>query len=134
MHPEMRQQSVYRLTFARADETLGPNLHRLDIDCDAIGASVLSGALTVDCIQSAPNGIRHCRTASTIEFLGTAKVTTLKSGGTQLFTLASALGSAIGRPVIDETGLPVARFPADCPYAADEVLVEGLLPDAELGT
>lgn len=105
MHPEMRQQSVYRLTFARADETLGPNLHRLDIDCDAIGASVLSGALTVDGIQSAPNGIRHCRTASTIEFLGTAKVTTLKSGGTQLFTLASALGSAIGRPVIDETGL-----------------------------
>jgi hypothetical protein len=33
---------------------------------------------------------------------------------------------------VDETGLPRARFPADCPYAADEVLSEGYLPDSEL--
>ena len=35
---------------------------------------------------------------------------------------------------VDETGLPVARFPADSPYAADDVLAEGFLPDAELRT
>jgi hypothetical protein len=38
------------------------------------------------------------------------------------------------KDAVDETGLPAARFPADCPYAADEVLAEGFLPDAVLGT
>ena len=31
---------------------------------------------------------------------------------------------------VDETGLPSDRFPADCPYAPDEVLAEDHLPDA----
>jgi hypothetical protein len=30
----------------------------------------------------------------------------------------------------DETGLPSERFPADCPYAPDDVLAEEHLPDA----
>jgi hypothetical protein len=32
----------------------------------------------------------------------------------------------------DETGLPADRFPTDCPYAPDDVLAEGYLPDATL--
>jgi hypothetical protein len=30
----------------------------------------------------------------------------------------------------DETGLPLDRFPVDCPYALDDVLAEDHLPDA----
>ncbi len=32
----------------------------------------------------------------------------------------------------DETSLPLGRFPMDCPYAADDVLAEGYLPDAAI--
>jgi hypothetical protein len=33
------------------------------------------------------------------------------------------------KDAVDETGLPIGRFPQDCPYAADEVLAESYLPD-----
>jgi hypothetical protein len=29
----------------------------------------------------------------------------------------------------DETGLPLDRFPVECPYARDDVLAEDYLPD-----
>ena len=35
------------------------------------------------------------------------------------------------KDAVDETGLPVGRFPVDCPYTADDVLAEAYLPDAE---
>ena len=34
------------------------------------------------------------------------------------------------KDAVDETGLPADRFPADCPYASDDVLAEAYLPDA----
>ena len=33
------------------------------------------------------------------------------------------------KDAVDETGLPIGRFPQDCPYAADDVLAERYLPD-----
>ena len=33
---------------------------------------------------------------------------------------------------VDETGLPVSRFPVECPYAPDDVLDEDYLPGIEL--
>ena len=33
------------------------------------------------------------------------------------------------KDAVDETGLPVGRFPVDCPHAADDVLAESYLPD-----
>jgi Domain of unknown function DUF29 len=36
------------------------------------------------------------------------------------------------KDAVDETGLPQDRFPMDCPYAADDVLAEGYLPDAAI--
>jgi Domain of unknown function DUF29 len=33
------------------------------------------------------------------------------------------------KDAVDETGLPIGRFPQDCPYAADDVLAESYLPD-----
>lgn len=37
------------------------------------------------------------------------------------------------KDAVDETGLPHDRFPADCPYAPDDVLAEDYLPDAGVG-
>ena len=42
--------------------------------------------------------------------------------------------SDANKDAVDKTGLPVARLPADCPYAADDLLAEGFSPEAELGT
>ncbi len=36
------------------------------------------------------------------------------------------------KDAVDETGLPLDRFPVDCPYVPDDVLAEGYLPDATL--
>jgi len=36
------------------------------------------------------------------------------------------------KDAVDETGLPIGRFPVDCPYAADDVLAEAYLPDAAI--
>ena len=36
------------------------------------------------------------------------------------------------KDAVDETGLPQHRFPVDCPYAPDDVLAEGYLPDATI--
>ena len=36
------------------------------------------------------------------------------------------------KDAVDDTGLPIGRFPVDCPYAADDVLAEAYVPDAEL--
>jgi hypothetical protein len=36
------------------------------------------------------------------------------------------------KDAVDETGLPPDRFPVDCPYAPDDVLAEGYLPDTAL--
>jgi hypothetical protein len=36
------------------------------------------------------------------------------------------------KDAVDETGLPSRRFPAECPYVADDVLAEAYLPDAEI--
>jgi Domain of unknown function DUF29 len=33
------------------------------------------------------------------------------------------------KDAVDESGLPIGRFPQDCPYAADDVLAESYLPD-----
>ena len=36
------------------------------------------------------------------------------------------------KDAVDETGLPIGRFPVDCPYVADDVLAEAYLPDAAI--
>jgi Domain of unknown function DUF29 len=36
------------------------------------------------------------------------------------------------KDAVDETGLPIDRFPVECPYAADHVLAEVYLPDAAI--
>jgi hypothetical protein len=33
------------------------------------------------------------------------------------------------KDAVDETGLPIDRFPIDCPYDAEDVLAEAYLPD-----
>ena len=36
------------------------------------------------------------------------------------------------KDAVDETELPIGRFPIDCPYAADDVLAEAYLPDTAI--
>ena len=105
MHAETREADLYRLTVARADRTLGPQLRRVDVDCAAIAAALRAGVLKVDDIPSAPNGARQCRTTSAIKYVDKVQVTTLRSGGAPLAALAGALRNAIDRPIADETGL-----------------------------
>ena len=44
--------------------------------------------------------------------------------------LMRAVYSEAVKDAVDETGLPLDRFPVECPYAPEEVLAEDHLPDA----
>ncbi|MGH9242016.1 MAG: TIGR03435 family protein [Vicinamibacterales bacterium] len=123
MHYETRERSVYRLTFARPDQALGPRLRRINADCESVGTAVNNGAIKAEDVPTAPNGVRHCRTTSAISYQGGVPVTTLKSGGTPLAFLMGSLKSAAARPIIDETGL-TGLYEYTLEYASTDSLTD----------
>jgi uncharacterized protein (TIGR03435 family) len=89
-HAETREMPVFALRFARRDGALGPQLRRADVDCKALGAT---GTL----VPPSPNG-RAC-----VMQFGFGRSA---ANGLTIHELATvALSRAVGRPVIDQTGL-----------------------------
>ena len=104
-HMEMRDLPVYELVLARADGSLGPQLRRSTIDCDALVAAVRAGGAPPTVQPNEPPPCRAMR--------GPARVL---SGGIPMaqfanmltFVIADANGPAgrdDARLVIDKTGL-----------------------------
>jgi uncharacterized protein (TIGR03435 family) len=104
-HMETRELPVYELVLARPDGSLGPQLRRATVDCDALLASVRAGGPPP---ARQPNEPPPCRAMR-----GPARVL---SGGIPMsqfanmltFVIADANGPAgrdDGRLVIDKTGL-----------------------------
>jgi uncharacterized protein (TIGR03435 family) len=98
VHYEMQERPVYQMVLARADGRLGPDLRRSDLDCDAIQAARRAGSK--EAFQPASNGAPACG----MSMRGTIGMEVLM-GGRPLSALASSFGSALGRVVIDKTGL-----------------------------
>jgi uncharacterized protein (TIGR03435 family) len=74
-HREMRDTSVYALVTARTDGTLGPQMQRSQVDCEAV----------------------RCRiSTNTGRIVGT---------GTTISELMRRLSPTLGRPLVDRTGL-----------------------------
>ena len=105
MHIETRRQRIYALEFAREDRSLGPGFRKIDVDCALIFTQTISGTLDVADVENASNGAPRCRIQTTITATPNGRVTTLKSGGAPLAQLLAAIGAAVGRPVVNKTGL-----------------------------
>jgi uncharacterized protein (TIGR03435 family) len=105
MHMETRRQRSYSLELARADRTLGPTFRRVDVDCPRIFEQTASGEIEHAEVEKASNGAPRCTITTAIHWTPMGSITTLKSGGTRLAPLLAAIGTAVGRPVVDKTGL-----------------------------
>jgi uncharacterized protein (TIGR03435 family) len=105
MHMETRRRRSYALELARVDRTLGQSFRRVDVDCPRIFEQTLFGEIEHAEVEKASNGAPRCTITTAIQWTPMGSVTTLKSGGTRLAPLLAAIGRAVGRPVVDKTGL-----------------------------
>jgi uncharacterized protein (TIGR03435 family) len=103
---EPREMDVYTLTLARSDGRLGPGLRRSDVNCEPVIAENRKRNLAGERLPGAPApGERPVCGA-----IGGA--TSMTAGAAPLTTLLGMLAQALGRPVLDKTGL-VGRFDID---------------------
>ena len=121
-HVEQREMDVYTLTLARGDGRLGPGLRRSDFNCDAIIADVRKRNLEGERLPNAPvPGQRP--TCGGIG--GTASFT---GGAAPFQNFVAMLASALGRPIVDKTGL-TGRFDIDFKAAPVNARAGGPLAD-----
>lgn len=110
-----RELPAYALTFARRDRQLGPQLRPTAADCTR------ANTLTVEEVRAAArDGWPPCGMAYFVSFTtggpsGVVKTRVRRSGIT-MPDLAAALQPAVGRPVVDQTGLE-GRFDVEYSYA-----------------
>jgi uncharacterized protein (TIGR03435 family) len=104
-HIERREMDVYTLTLARSDGRLGPNLRRSDVNCDAAIEAARQRSLAGERPEPPAPGVRPTCTA-----VGGAA--SLTGAAVELTILTGMLGGALGRPVVNATGLS-GRFDID---------------------
>lgn len=108
-HTETRPVPAFLLTLARADRQLGPKLHDAAVDCD-------DGEAIRKVRENKPAGAPLCN--------GVSGRTRIWMSGMRLGSLANALASLLGRPVIDRTNL-VGRFDFDLEYTSTAEIGNG---------
>lgn len=104
-HVEQREMDVYTLTLARSDGRLGPNLRRSDVNCDAAIEAARKRSLAGERPDPPAPGVRP-----TCGAIGGAA--SLTGGAVELTILTGMLAGALGRPVVNATGL-TGRFDID---------------------
>jgi uncharacterized protein (TIGR03435 family) len=104
-HVEHREMDVYTLTLARSDGKLGPGLRRSDVNCDQAIAEARKRNLAGERPGPPPPGERpKCGAVGTVSMM--------TAGATELAPLVNMLAGALGKPVLDKTGL-TGRFDID---------------------
>lgn len=86
VHHDTQEGQIYTLVLANRDGRLGSHLRRSDVDCNAVPPRPPSAGLVPTC------GIQ-------------VGLGTLRIGSQSLAAIARLLSRAVGRPVIDRTGL-----------------------------
>jgi uncharacterized protein (TIGR03435 family) len=104
-HIERREMDVYTLTLARSDGQLGPGLRRSNVNCDQILAENRKRNLAGERPTPPPPGERPTCGA-------VGGVASMTAGTAELAPLLGMLAGALGKPVIDHTGLS-GRFDFD---------------------
>lgn len=92
-HQEVRERPTFSLILARSDGRLGPQMRRSDYDCAAVEAANRRN----EPAPLAANGAPPC---GIVQASGT-----LRAGGITMGLLSQTLSNALGRVVVDKTGL-----------------------------
>lgn len=116
-HVERREMDVYTLTLARADGKLGPGLRQSDIDCDQATAEARARNLAGERPAPSSPGVRPTCGA-------VGGIATMTAGATPLVNLVNMLAGALGKPVVDKTGL-TGRFDIDFRAAPPTGVADG---------
>lgn len=118
MHTETRNEPVYALVMTRSDGRLGPQLHKVEVDCAAIEAQARRGGENPPAAGPATVQRRGCGTS-----VGPGAIIAFGQTMAQLATAMSRLsntGASLNRPVIDRTALS-GTFDADLRFTPDQV-------------
>ena len=113
---EMREMPIYHLTLARSDGKTGPQLTPSTTDCAALfgrGARP-GGPPPLGAGQRPPCGIMRAPGMFMAGAMGMAQLT-------------ASLGDAVGRPVVDRTGL-TGNFDVELRFTPDQLPQAGALP------
>lgn len=108
-HDETRELPVYLLVLARTDGALGPQMKKSDVDCAALFAAVTAGGKMPERL---PNGNLPC--GLTVR----ANQGRVTGNGVAMEALARNLVGAVGRIVVDRTGLQ-GYYDLDLTFAPD---------------
>ena len=108
VHRELREMPAYALINAKADGTLGPQMRRSEIDCEAEAARAFAAK------RGAPPGqkpVVRCRISTNAgRIVGT---------GTTITELIRRLSAPLGRAVVDRTGLS-GSFDLELQWSPDQ--------------
>jgi uncharacterized protein (TIGR03435 family) len=122
VHVDRREMDVFTLTLARSDGKLGPGLRRSDVNCDQVIAESRARNLAGERLVAPAPGVRPTCGA-------VGGIASLMGGAVELAPLIGMLAQALGRPVLDKTGL-TGRFDINFQAAPPNGGREGSAPAA----
>jgi bla regulator protein blaR1 len=111
VHRETRELPIYALVLARSDKKLGAGIHPSTVDCGAVAAARGRGGAP----PPGPPPIGERPICGMMSGFGV-----LSAGGTTLTQLVAVLSNAVGRTVLDQTGLTGA-FDVDLKWTPDQL-------------
>jgi uncharacterized protein (TIGR03435 family) len=113
VHRETREMDVYALVLAKPGAT-GPKLQRVEVDCETKKLLDGSGPGLFP-----PDTRPACGTSrQTVRMVAGPSITTSARSAVTMDQLAISLGGAVGRPVVDQTGLN-GTFDAELTYVTE---------------
>lgn len=121
---EQRDADVYVLTRARSDGRLGPRLRKAEVDCEALAEARKRGETVPDTPPPQPGQRPQCGSSGQVN----GAVQRLMVGGMTISVVVGSVQSAVGRPVIDKTGLTGA-WDVDLEYVRDSSNFRSTGPD-----
>jgi uncharacterized protein (TIGR03435 family) len=122
VHYENRERPVYELVRARADRRLGPQITPNTVDCGALGAAnqaaIAAGKPPLIVFDPSKRPVCGSRPTGPNE---------ISSGAFTMEQLAMQLSRPVGRPVINNTGLP-GGFDYDLRWAPEQAAPDAGAP------
>jgi uncharacterized protein (TIGR03435 family) len=116
---EPREVEAYALVLARDDGRLGPGIRPSSVDCEALAAARTRGEAP-PAGRPLPGERPQCGSMGQVRATPAGRVQTLTAGGVPMASVVSAAQGAIGRPVLDQTGL-AGRYDIDLEWARAEL-------------